>query len=198
MAADAPAKPASPPKIVGDPSAISVTLQFDLESTDDRGSPITSFILESCQDSSAGDSCVEEAQFSAVASYLGTVLHTLAVATDGLLVGQVYKFRYRAANVVGGIGQASDTVSVAMADKPSAPALIEKVMHHSSKTSLRVEWSSVSIPSDQSPGGDITGYVLYARDPELGEDWEAFDGSLLGLRDVTKTTVFGLTTGKVY
>jgi len=198
VAADAPAQPATPPVVVGDPTASSVTLRLDLESTDDGGSPITSYALESCQDSSAQDQCLEDAQFTAVASYTGAVQHTLTADDDGLLAGQVYLFRYRATNEVGGSGAASDPVSVAIADKPGAPALIEKVMAYSSKTSLSVEWSAVTVPGGESPGGDVLGYSLYATDPETGTTWEAYNGAQLGLRDVTKTTVRGLTTGKAY
>ena len=122
----------------------------------------------------------------------------MSPAVDGLLVGQVYRFRYRATNAVGGDGAASDPVSVAIADKPSAPALITKMMAFSSKTSLSVEWAKVVIPAEQSPGGDVLGYVLYVTDPETGYTWQAFNGAELGLKDVTKTTVRGLTTGKSY
>lgn len=45
VAADPPSKPISPPSIVGDPSATGATLQFDHQTIDDGGSPITSYVL---------------------------------------------------------------------------------------------------------------------------------------------------------
>jgi titin len=198
VAADPPSRPPSAPKIVGDPTASSVTLQFEREAIDDGGSPITGYILEKCQDNSAQSQCLQDAQFSVVGTYTGTVSHTLTVAADGLLPGQVYKLRYRATNAVGGNGLASEAVSVALADKPAAPALITKRMAYSSKTSINLEWSEVTVPAGQSPGGDILGYVLYATDPANGTTWEAFNGVALGLRDQTKASILGLETGKAY
>ena len=52
VAADPPGKPASAPVIVGDPTAAGVTLKFELETIDDGGSPVTSYSLEKCQDTS--------------------------------------------------------------------------------------------------------------------------------------------------
>ena len=48
VAADAPARPTSPPSVVGTPTSTGVTLRFDLSSIDDGGSPITGFKLEMC------------------------------------------------------------------------------------------------------------------------------------------------------
>ena len=198
VAADAPARPAGPPVVVGDPSATSITLGFDLQSTDDGGSPITAFTLESCPDRPEGDLCLTDARFSAVATYSGAAQHTLTAAADGLAPGQVYKFRYRAANAVGGLGLPSDTASVAAADKPGAPLVASKTMEQSSKTSVRVEWGAVATSPAQSPGGDVLGYTLYVADPTTGHSWVAFNGTALGLRDQRSTTVAGLATGKAY
>jgi hypothetical protein len=202
VAASAPARPAAAPSLVGAPTATSVTVELDQASIDDGGSPITAYRLESCQDSSTEDQCLEDAAFSAVASYAGGVQHTLTVATDSLAVGQLYKLRYRAINeaVAGSprTGEASAAVGVAIAGTPAAPATLLKLMAYSSKTSLSLEWSPVSVPAAESPGGDVLGYVLYASDPETGASWEAFNGATLGLRDVTRANVAGLATGKPY
>lgn len=95
-------------------------------------------------------------------------------------------------------GPASDIVTVVIVDKPVAPVLIEKEMTYSSKTSLGIKWSAVTVPAAQSPGGDILGYVLHATNPLTGETWEAFNGVKLGLRAQTSASVLGLTTGAVY
>jgi hypothetical protein len=68
VAADAPGKPSSAPLIVGDPTATSVTLQFELETIDDGGSPVTAFHLEICEVGDP-DTCLGDSAFSAVASY---------------------------------------------------------------------------------------------------------------------------------
>lgn len=118
--------------------------------------------------------------------------------TDSLTTGTIYKLRYLAVNTVGGSGTASDPVSVALVDKPAAPATITKSMTFSSKTSLRIEWSTVTIAAGQTPVGDVLGYILYATDPTNGTTWEAFNGVALGLRDQVGATVLGLTTGRMY
>lgn len=198
VAAGAPSKPSVPPSVVGDPTATSVTLALTLENLDDGGSAITAFLLESCADSVAQDQCLTDAQFSTVASYASTAQHTLTAATDGLVEGTIYKFRYKATNAVGGNGPASESVSVAMVAKPAASTLIQKTMAFSSKTSLYLEWTPVSVAAAQLPAGDILGYVLFATDPETGNTWEAFNGVTLGLRDQVKANVIGLTAGKAY
>ena len=73
VAADAPAKPASAPTIVGDPTAASVTVLLDHETVDDGGSPISSYLLEVCQDNAARTLCLIESSYSNVASYASTV-----------------------------------------------------------------------------------------------------------------------------
>lgn len=147
VAADAPGKPASAPTIVGDPTASSVTLQFELETIDDRGSPATAFHLEICE-VGVPDTCLTDAAFSPVASYnTGYAQHTLTDATDSLASGSTYRLRYRAENAHGGLGIPSDTLTVALVDKPAAPASLSKTMVYSSKTSLRIEWDPVSVPA---------------------------------------------------
>jgi len=198
VAADPPARPLSPPVVVGDPTASSLTLQFDQETIDDGGSPITTYLLEMCEDSVDQDQCLEDSQFSTVSSYTATYQHTLTAAADLLVPGSVYRLRYRAGNAVGGNGLPSDPVNVAIVDKPAASSLIQKNMEYSSRTSLSIEWSAVAAVAGQSPGGDILGYVLQATDPTNGTTWEAFNGVELGLRDQTRASVLWLTTGRAY
>lgn len=147
VAADAPSKPMNAPTIIGDPSATSVTVLLDHETVEDGGSPISSYILEVCQDNSARTLCLIDAQFNSLASYSSTVQHTLTVAADSLVTGAIYKIRYRAQNSVGGIGPASDPLSVAFADKPVASTTISKNMQLSSKSSLSLYWSDVVVPA---------------------------------------------------
>jgi titin len=198
VAADAPAKPSSPPTVVGDPTATEVTVQLDHDTVTDGGSPITAFRLEVCEDNAARTQCLIDSAYTDVASYTSTVSHTLTVAGDSLVTGSIHKVRYRATNAVGGDGPASDPLSVALADKPAAPASITKDMALSSRTSLSLEWSVVTVAAAQSPGSDITGYVLTATDPTNGTTWEAFNGVDLGLTSQTLASISGLVTGRAY
>jgi len=183
VAADAPAKPSNAPTIIGDPTATSVTVLLDHDTVTDGGSPITAYRLEVCQDNAARTLCLVDSAYTNVSSYASTVSHTLTVATDSLVTGAIYKVRYKATNAVGGDGTASDPLSVALADKPAASSSITKSMSTSSRTSLSLQWSGIAISSSQSPGANITGYVLNATDPTTGTTWEAFDGVALGLRN---------------
>jgi hypothetical protein len=72
VAADAPSKPATPLSVVGDATASSVTLQFDLETVDDNGSPITSYRLERCLENVAETNCLSDSQFTVETSYAST------------------------------------------------------------------------------------------------------------------------------
>ncbi len=200
VAADPPSKPLSAPVIVGDPTSTSVTLQFDRETIGDGGSPITAYILEICEDTVHQDQCLQDSEFTTVSSYTGAYRYTMTTtaAQDDLSTGSFYRLRYRAVNVVGGQGPPSDPVAVAIVDKPGGSSLIQKSMAYSSKTSLSLSWSPVTVDPTQLPGGEILGYKLYATDPLTGRTWAAFDGVSLGLRDQTRATVLGLVTGRMY
>jgi len=99
---------------------------------------------------------------------------------------------------VRGNGPVSDSVSVAIVDKPAAPSLITKNMAQSSKTSLAIEWNAVSVNGAHAPGSEILGYVLHITDPVTGSTWEAFNGVTLGLKTQIRANVLGLVTGKAY
>lgn len=56
-----------------------------------------------------------------VASYTSnSMTHTLTDATDSLVSGKIYKFKYEAVNAIGNSGYSS-IVRFGLCDKPSAP-----------------------------------------------------------------------------
>ena len=71
-------------------------------------------------------------------------------------------------------------------------------MTQSSKTSIAVQWDSVTVPSGQESAGGILGYKLTVTDPLNGTTWEAFDGVSLGTPAQTFTIVNNLITGRDY
>jgi hypothetical protein len=98
--------------------------------------------------------------FTPISSYSsGALTHTLDFATDSIITGTIYTFRYFAKNIVGD-GLASSEISIAMVDSPAKPTLISQVIALSTTTSISLSWNSVS--DGVAPGGTITGYVLTA------------------------------------
>jgi len=97
----------------------------------------------------------------------------LTADLDGLVEGKIYTLRWYAVNSKGPSAR-SDEIRVALADRLSAPLLIQKVSELSSASSITVRWSSVN--PGLSPGGEILGYRLQVNNPETAESWIAFDG----------------------
>ena len=95
--------------------------------------------------------------------------------TDGLTTGLIYKFRFRAINLVGA-GEDSDIVEYALVDVPSAPSAPVVMLSHTTEDQVAVEWGEVA--SLQAPGSDVTGYVLEMKDTSdlYGTFEQVFDG----------------------
>jgi hypothetical protein len=71
-------------------------------------------------------------------------------------------------------------------------------MTQSSKTSIAVQWDSVTVPVGQENAGGILGYKLTVTDPLNGTSWEAFDGVSLGTPAQTFAIMNNLITGRDY
>ncbi len=97
--------------------------------------------------------------FVTVVSYDGiSSSFTIAAIDESLIAGSVYKFRYRAKNVIGW-GPYSDYLTAALVSPPAAPSAPIRDDDISTKTSIGVRWTSVI----DGPGiaGKIQGYKLY-------------------------------------
>lgn len=168
IAADYPSEPNAP--TLTQVSKSEMTLEFDLQTIDNGGLPLTGFKLEGTDDVSLG--------FTIFASYLGTASHTLTVASDSLVEGKIYTLRWFAQNAKGD-GTRSDEILVALVDQPSAPALLWKHESLSSQTAITVEWQPVT--AGVSPGGNILGYKLMVKNPNTSITETVFNGFELGL-----------------
>jgi hypothetical protein len=111
------------------------------------------------------------------------------------VAGKIYTFRWYAVNVFGS-GPLSKEITVALAAYPAAPTSISKNMALSTSSSINLNWSPVA--AGASPGGDILGYVLVAKDTVNATEWTVFDGVKLGIVSQTKITVTNLVPGRVY
>ena len=149
-----------------------MTLEFNLGTVDNNGSPIISYELQS-------DQGLGTSNFVKVDSYpaVGAYQHTLTQASDGIVAGTVYEFRWLATNAIGS-SATSQTLKVAAIDQLPGPASITKDRTLSSLTSIHIEWQTVT--PGTSPGGEILGYKLLVEDANNGTSWVAFDGQELG------------------
>lgn len=75
--------------------------------------------------------------------------HTLTDASDDLVTGTVYKFAFRASNLVGE-SSTSNTAHYALVDEPQAPEAPVVMLSHTSETEIAVQWPTVA--STQEPG----------------------------------------------
>ena len=92
-----------------------MTLQF-FEPTDNGGSDIISYQLY------VNDGTASNEPTTLVATYTSPYLmtHTITTATDGLVSGKVYKFKFEATNELGN-SESSPVSEYALCDTPSAP-----------------------------------------------------------------------------
>jgi hypothetical protein len=155
IAAVAPGRPEAP--ILAQATSSTMRLRFT-SPADSGGSPLTQFKLFRNDGSDSN-----EAE-TLVASYTSNELsHTLSAATDGLVAGRIYKFRFQAINAIGNSAY-SDTVRYALVDPPSAPGTPTVMRALTSTSQLAVEWPKVALTAGQETGQAILGYVAYVME----------------------------------
>ncbi len=78
--------------------------------------------------------------FTKVTGYSNSLMsYTLTSTTDGIVVGTLYAFKFRAANIKG-YSEFSRELLIAAASPISPPAAPIRRMDLSTKTSLYIEW----------------------------------------------------------
>lgn len=164
LVAIAPSKLSVPTLLAVD--VLSIQLGLDTN-VDNGGSIVISYNLE-INGGIAGSAFVSVTTYQS-----GDLSHTVTILNDALVGGKIYTFRWYAVNLFG-TGERSNEVTVALAPYPLATTSITKNMALSSKTSLSLTWSPVT--AGATPGGNILGYILKAKDILNGTVWTAFDG----------------------
>jgi len=162
--ADKPTAPPSPTFM----SATQTTIVWGLSpSTDDGGSPITSYELQ--RDDGLGGT------FTTIGAYDGiSQTYTLDQGVDGTLVtGRTYRVQYRAVNAIGN-SEYSEVAYAAMARLPAQAATPTKVSAHYSKTWMLIEWAANT--DLDPPGGAVTGYKVLMDDGLNGAFEEIYYG----------------------
>jgi hypothetical protein len=154
-AASPPSKPAPPTLMNVDTDSITLQLHTPLST---GGSPITSYQLYIDEGELNSD-------FSEVVSYTqnggataNLLVHTLTVATDNLVTGQIYTFKFRAANSVG-YSEFSQFTRVGLGKQSESPTSLSSDTTQDGPTFLQLNWSLV-------PDSDL---------PTLGYSVEFFD-----------------------
>lgn len=132
--------------------------------------------------------------FIQVTTYDGqSSTHTVTVAADTLVAGQIYLLKSRAVNAFGS-GEYSEELAVGVADFPAAPASLTKVIAESSPTYITLEWAASA--DTELP---VLGYRLSMRNDTEGDETftVVYDG--LNYPNVHKYTVAsGVETGSTY
>jgi hypothetical protein len=168
IAAQRPARSATPQFV----SATSSKIRLAFEPTSDNGgSVITSYTLYSTL---ATDDGASAETYTKVASYTdNSMAFELDNAVETSFVsGKIYRFKFSATNSIGE-GEASLSVTIALANpaaKPAAPTL-DRAM--STKTSLYIRWLAVT-PVD---GLAVEGYKLGMVRLGTGDTTVVYDGS---------------------
>jgi hypothetical protein len=146
----AASKPNAPPKPVFDryETANSGTLYINLfKSPSNGGASISAYELERDD----GDDFTSS--FTKLTTYNGKDLQYGATnSVDGIVIGKVYRFRYRAINIVG-LSDWSEEAYIAFGDVPPQPNAVTRIF--SFRTEITVRWDEViggSLP--------VTGYIL--------------------------------------
>ena len=156
------------------------------------GSPLTALSLEINGGGTSSDDYAE------VSTYDGAAMqevHTLTIVDDSLVLGTIYKLRYRARNAEVGFGPYSDVVLVALNAVPPAPPAPARVESGCTESSIAVSWPS-SEPSPALEGNRITGYRLYAAREQSNVYSLVYDGT--GFPQATSTVISGLAPGGLY
>lgn len=118
---------------------------------------------------------------------------TLVYTTEAMTQGKYYQFCATAENTIGE-SECSGIVTFPTSDIPTTPNAPRKIEASSSKTSIAVEWDQVA---DMDAGsGQITGYILYMDDGNLGSYSVVYNGA--GKENVFTHIEQSLTTGLAY
>jgi hypothetical protein len=137
-------------------------------SLDDGGSFVEQYVLEI-------DQGLEDTEFKEVSSYdkqSFLMQHTLTFASDNIITGKIYTFRFKSVNSKGS-SEYSEYLSIA-ANIPPLKANDPYVVYSmSSRTSIFVKWDRNQ--DGVGVGGLITGYKLYMDDGYGGELVEVLD-----------------------
>lgn len=129
--------------------------------------------------------------FAPVTNYNTNLMsYTLTTATDGLVAGTIYVFRFYATNARGNSPYSNEVQFVCEA-LPNPPANLYKVDSKSTSNSIYVQWDQVA--DTTTP---VTGYRLYMDTGNTGNYFLVFDGS--GLPGVLSYNVKNLTIGQSY
>ena len=157
-----------PPELVS-ATTTEITLKF-FKPKDNGGSEITLFELY------INDGDPETEPTTLVATYTDNSLgHVLTDVADNLILGDVYKFMFRAYNTVGN-SEDSDIVQYALVAVPDTPEAPTGLYSLTSDEQVAVQWNAIA--TTQSPGQDITGYKLEVMNTETtyGNYVSVFDG----------------------
>ena len=159
-------------------------------SLNDYGSIVSQYILEI-------DQGELNSQFSSVASYEKESLamaHTLTYASDNIITGKVYRFRFKAFNSKG-FSDYSEILSVAATSVPAKPLSPQVDYSFSSETTIYVSWQLIK--DGLGEGGKISGYKLYMDDGIGGDFVVVFDSTGLNV-EINYFKATELTTGLQY
>jgi len=78
-----------------------------------------------------------------------------------MTAGLFYQFAFSATNIIDE-SDISPILRFAVADAPSQPASPVQDLSQTTRTSITMTWTAVA--DTQTPGGDITGYLVYMDD----------------------------------
>ena len=101
--------------------------------------------------------------FLQVTTYSGTTTtHTLTIADDSIIAGQIYMLKSLASNEFGN-SDYSEEVTIGLSSYPAAPATLTKNEADSGSTYITLEWAASA--DTEMP---VLGYVLSQMDNSLG------------------------------
>ena len=119
---------------------------------------------------------------------------TLTKSVDSILTGQIYRFRFRAFNVIDW-GLYSTDLIAAVTSLPTQPSTPVRDNLLSTRTSIAIYWQTVADGAGLS-GAEITGYRVYFAKDIGGTYSLLFDGK--DFRTITSYIVEDLNTGSLY
>lgn len=162
-----PDPPAEPAFVAATSNSISLQLFLSGDSNGDHFSEHELWMA-------AGETDNEDS-YAFMASYdtfTQSLSHTVTFATDGIVTGQIYSFKFRAKNSKG-YSEFSNLASIAAIEPPNQPGAPWVNYELSGHDSLHIEWSRVADAA--SPGGLVSGYSLFMDDGYGGRFTEIFN-----------------------